>query len=115
MESGGRGGRQLCKFVMYSRQGLQRKKTANQKESLSGVGEEEGKGSDWAKGARERTDGESWGQGSSGEQMVDVQTSLLRAVLHFLQGDGKSLEDLRAERTPSDSGSEKISPAARTE
>lgn len=44
--------------------------------------------------------------------MVDVQTSLLRTVLLFLQGDGKSLEDLRAERTPSDSCSEKISLAA---
>lgn len=107
MESGGRGGRQLCKFVMCSRLGLQRKKTAKQKESRGLVRRS------WRAmtGQREQN-GESWGQGSSGEQMVDVQTSLLRAVLHFLQGDGKSLEDLRAERTLSDSGSEKISPAA---
>lgn len=36
---------------MCFRQGLQREKTAVQKESVSGVGEEELEGGDWGKGS----------------------------------------------------------------
>lgn len=112
MERGGRGGKQLCKFVMCSRQGLQRKKTAEQKESVSGDGEKELEGNDWGKVSKGRT-----GELRPGEQRANRwwMSKCSENCPPFPPGGWRVIGRPQSRADTFDSCSEKISLAARME